>query len=98
MFFDLSSIAAIGALSMLLIHMTVHVGHLRLLKETGASRLLVALAVVSSGSVVALGGYYLIGVSPVLIVWIGGFFALSVAIELLLNRYSARSVTPRSVE
>jgi amino acid transporter len=43
--FDLSSIAAIGAISMLLIHMTTHVGHLRLLKETGAVPILVVLAV-----------------------------------------------------
>ena len=94
--FDLSSIAAIGALSMLLIHMSVHIGHLRLLHQTGASRILVVLAALASGSAALLGGYHLSRTSPMLVVWLGGFFALALTIELIPNRMSGRSVKARS--
>ncbi len=95
-FFDLSSIAAIGALSMLIIHMSVHIGHLRLLDQTRASRVLVALAALTCGAAVALGGYHLARTSPILLVWIVGFFVLSLVVELILNRVTGRSVKARS--
>lgn len=95
-FFDLSSIAAIGALSMLLIHMSVHIGHLRLLHQTGASRVLVALAALASGGAALLGGYHLSRTSPMLVAWVGGFFVLALSIELILNRVSGHSVKARS--
>jgi amino acid transporter len=43
--FDLSEIAAIGSISILFIHTVTHIGHLKLISETGASKLLVVLAV-----------------------------------------------------
>jgi amino acid transporter len=95
-FFDLSSIAAIGALSMLIIHMTVHIGHLRLLGETGAMPALVVLAIAANAGAIAMGAYHLAGISPMPLVWIGTFFALALAIEMALNRITARSVKPRS--
>ncbi len=95
-FFDLSSIAAIGALSMLLIHMSVHIGHLRLLGQTRASRVLVVLAALASGGAALLGGYHLSRTSPMLLVWIVGFFMLSLIVELILNRVAGRSVRARS--
>jgi len=94
--FDLSSIAAIGALSMLLIHMSVHIGHLRLLAQTRAKRVLVALAALASGGAALLGGYYLSRTSAMLLVWVAGFFVLSLIIELILNRISGRTVRARS--
>jgi amino acid transporter len=42
--FDLSQIAAIGSISVLFVHMITHLGHLKLLKKTRASALLVSLA------------------------------------------------------
>jgi len=94
-FFDLSQIAAIGALSMLMIHLTVHVGHLRLLSETGASRALVVAAVVANAAAILLGGWHLLRSAPVLLVWIFGFFATSLVIEILLNRLADRAIFPR---
>lgn len=94
-FFDLGSIAVIGALSMLLIHMTVHVGHLRLIRETGASRGLVALAVVANGAAVGLSAWHMSSRSPMLLVWIAGFFLLALAVEIVLHRATGRSVGPR---
>jgi len=95
-FFDLSSIAAIGAISMLIIHMTVHVGHLRLLKETGASPALIALAILANGAAIALGVWYLFGTDPMLLAWIVGFFSLAFAVEIVLRRTLGRVVKPRA--
>jgi amino acid transporter len=95
-FFDLSSIAAIGALSMLIIHMTTHIAHLRLLKETGAVPSLVVLAVVADAGAILLGAYYLSAASPMLLVWIGVFFAVAAGLEIALHRITSRSVRTRS--
>jgi len=94
-FFDLSAIAAIGALSMLIIHMVVHVGHLRLLKETAASPVLIILAVVSNGAAISLGVYYLSRTSPMLVVWIVAFFVASLLIEIVLKFTTGRTVKAR---
>jgi amino acid transporter len=93
---DLSSIAAIGALSMLIIHMTVHIGHLKLLRETGARPSLVVMAIIANGAAIALGIYHLQRTSPGLLLWIAVFFAIAFGIELLLHRLTARTVEPRS--
>lgn len=50
--FDLSQIAVLGAISILLVHTAVHVGHLRLLGRTGAHRWVVLLAGVSAFAIV----------------------------------------------
>ncbi|MGV6819148.1 MAG: APC family permease [Parvularcula sp.] len=94
-FFDLSAIAQIGALSMLLIHMVTHIGHLRILKQTGAKPILIWLAVLANGAAVALGAYHLATTKPVLLVWVGVFFAGSLAIELALRGLTGRQVTAR---
>jgi amino acid transporter len=95
-FFDLSSIAVIGALSMLIIHMTVHIGHLRLLNETGASKILIVLAIVANGAAISLGGYHLGSTSPILLLWIGAFFILAFLTEIVLNRVTGRKVQARA--
>ncbi len=94
-FLDLSSIAVIGALSMLVIHMTVHIGHLRLLKETGALPTLIVLAVLANAAAILLGVYHLGTTSPILLVWIVGFFILAFVTEMILNRITGRSVKAR---
>lgn len=95
-FFDLSSIAEIGAISMLLIHTVVHLGHLRLIGQTGASRALVVLAVLANGATVSLGLYHLSRTEPGLIGWIAGFFALALLVEIVLHGVTAREVRPRT--
>lgn len=97
-FFDLSAVAEIGALTMLFIHMVAHIGHLRLLKQTGAARLLIWLAVVSNGIAVALGGWHLGATNPALLVWIAGFLAMSLLVEVGLHGATGRKVRPRTPE
>jgi hypothetical protein len=84
-FLDLSAIAIIGALSMLIIHLTVHVGHLRILNETGASRTLVLLAIASNGAAVALGAYHLGATSTCLLLGVGGIVVISFLSESVLH-------------
>lgn len=94
-FFDLSSIAAIGAISMLIIHMTVHIGHLRIIKETGASVALIVLAVAANAAAIALGAYYLFGTAPMTLAWIAAFFVLAFVIEIVLRFALKRVVKAR---
>lgn len=94
-FFDLSQIAAIGALSMLIIHLVVHIGHLRLLGETRALPPVIVMAVVANAATIGLGAYHLARTSPRLLLWIGAFFGLSLVTELLLHRFADRRVEAR---
>lgn len=95
-FFDLSEIAAIGSVSILIVHLIVHIGHLRLLKETGASLAIVVLAVLLNLTAIVLAGIYLSRSSPGLLLYIGGFFAVSVVLELALRRLTGRTVRARA--
>jgi amino acid transporter len=97
-FFDLSQIAVIGALSTLIIHLTVHLGHLRLLSETGAVPALVVLAVLANTITIAAGFCHIAGTSPRLLVWIGTFFAMAFATEIMLHRLAGRTVRARLCE
>lgn len=93
---DLSSIAVIGALSMLIIHMIVHLGHLRLLKETGANRLLILLAIAANAAAIGLGAWHLLDTSPMLLVWVAAFFLQAFGIEFALNLATGRAVQTRA--
>lgn len=95
-FFDLSAIASIGAISMLIIHLVVHVGHLRLVHETRASPLLVSLAVLANAAAIILCCYSLVYASPLLLVWIASFFVLAFATEFILKHLTDRNVLARS--
>jgi len=75
--FDLSSIAAIGAISTLTIHMIVHVGQLRLIDKTGASRAMVLAAIAFNLGAIVLSIIYLSRTEPSIIVWLGAAFLLS---------------------
>lgn len=94
-FFDLSSIAAIGAISTLAIHLIVHVGHLRLLKKTKASVLLVITAIVANLGAIVLSAIYLSGKRPETLYWIVGFFVLAFVAELIFRAATGRIVVRR---
>jgi len=94
-FFDLSEIAAIGSVSILIVHLTVHLGHLRLVRQTGASRPMVALAVVTNFAAIALCVTYLARNAAVVLIFIGGFFAFSAVIEMTMRRLTGRTIRAR---
>ena len=95
LFFDLSEIAAIGSVSILIVHFVVHAGHVRLLRETGAVGLLVVVAALTNLAAIGLSTIYLSGKSPHLLILVGVLFALAVLIELSLRLLTGRSVRPR---
>lgn len=95
-FFDLSAIAAIGALTMLFIHMITHIGHLRLLEQTGASRILVWLAVLANAMALTLGVWHLSSTNPGSLLWIASFIALSYIVETGLHAMTGRKVSART--
>ncbi len=94
-FFDLSSIAAIGAISTLAIHLIVHVGHLRVLKKTKASLIMISTAIAVNLGAIILSAIYLSGKNPVTLYWIVGFFAAAFVAEIVFRIVTGRVVTKR---
>ncbi len=94
-FFDLSSIAAIGAISTLMIHLIVHIGHLRLLDKTKASRVMIWVAILANLGAIILSVIYLSGTHPGNLYWIIGFFAAAFVAELAFRAFTGRIVGKR---
>lgn len=84
-FFDLSEIAAIGSISILFIHAAVHAGHLRRLAQTGASPVLVAAALLATGTAIVLALIYESVHAPYLVYTIAVFMLGALAGELVLR-------------
>lgn len=95
LFFDLTQIAAIGSISILFVHGVTHLGHLRRIDETGASRLVVALAALSSLGAMLLALIYVSRVAPRIVMLLAGLAAFSFGLEFALQRWIGRQVLPR---
>jgi len=95
-FFDLSSIAAIGAISTLVIHMIVHIGHLRLIKKTGAALVMIVAAIAVNLAAIVLSAIYLSGKQPSILAWIVAAFLFAFAIEVALRKITGRVVLKRT--
>ncbi|MEJ2088511.1 MAG: APC family permease [Gammaproteobacteria bacterium] len=93
---DLTSLAVIGSLTILLVHITVHIGHLRIAKETGASKGMVALAIAANLAVVAAVVDYEIAGSPATIVYLVGFVVTALLLEVLVRTWLEREIAARS--
>ena len=92
-FFDLTQIAAIGSISILFIHAVVHIGHFLKIKQTKASKLLVALAVITIITAIILALNYTSEHMPNVGYFIAGGFALAFIIEIILRLVTKRVVT-----
>ncbi|XQW86760.1 APC family permease [Thalassotalea piscium] len=93
--FDLSDIAAIGSISILFIHAITHIGHLKLISETGASKVLVALAALLSLGAMILALIYVNQKSDHVISVFGIFIFLAISIEYILQKVTQRKILPR---
>ena len=93
--FDLSEIAAIGSISILFVHSATHLGHLRLLAKTGASRVLVILAALLSIMAMILALVYVSKKSGNIIGILAGFVLLAAGTEIFLQKIVKREITPR---
>jgi len=94
--FDLAQIAVIGSVTVLLVHAVVHIGHLiRLRRETGASAVLLLLAVVANVAAITVVVSFEIGRRPELLLYILGFVLAGFAAELILQRVRRRTIKAR---
>ncbi|VAW45470.1 hypothetical protein MNBD_GAMMA03-1745 [hydrothermal vent metagenome] len=93
--FDLSDIAAIGSISILFIHAVTHIGHLKLLKQTGASKMLVIIAAALSLVAMVLALIYISQHSDHIVIVLIGFVVAAATIEVALQKIAKREVKPR---
>jgi amino acid transporter len=93
--FDLSEIAAIGSISILFIHAVTHIGHLKLLAQTGASRILVILAVLFSLVAMVLSLIYISRALDHVITILIGFVLVAAITEISLQKINRKEIKPR---
>lgn len=93
--FDLSEIAAIGSISILFVHAVTHIGHLKLVSQTGASRLLVLLAAIFSLLAMVLALVYVCRGTGHVAGILAGFVIIAASTEILLRTIAKREIKPR---
>jgi amino acid transporter len=92
LFFNLNEIAAIGSISILFIHALVHIGHFLKIKKSGASKILVALAIVTIGIAIVLALNYTSKHIPNVGYFIAGGFVLAFLLEIGLRLVTKRVI------
>ncbi len=95
--FDLSEIAAIGSISILFVHTVTHIGHLRIISETGASLILVFSAAMLSFIAMMLALIYISRASDHVLYVLAGFISVASITEILLQKISKKEIRPRVV-
>jgi len=95
--FDLREIAAIGSISVLFIHGITHIGHLKIISKTGASRVLVVIAALLCLAAMAMALFYVLGKSSQVGWVLLGFLLVASAMEIFLQKIYKREVKPRIV-
>jgi len=89
---DLTSIASLASITMILVYFIVNIGHMHLVKETGAKYIIVLLASITSFGVLAMFIYHIFSTSLatglVLLVFIAGAFIM----ELVLEKVNKRKI------
>ena len=93
---DLSEIAAVGSITILIVHLMVHLGHLRLRHETGASLSLIVLAVLVTLVAIGFALTYVLKASPHIVWLVAGSLFTALAAEGLLHRIKDRRIQLRT--
>jgi len=93
---DLTEIAVLGSISILMVHGLVHLGHLRKHKETGANPGVLIAALLASLVSIALAVSFVIRHTPKIIYLLVVFLVVSGGLEWLLQRISGREITART--
>lgn len=94
-FLNLGEIAILGSLSILIVQFITHIGHLRLLKHTNASPILVFLAALANLAAIVLSLRYESTSAPNIVIMMVGFLILSFLIEMLLRIITKKKVALR---
>jgi amino acid transporter len=90
--FDLSGIAMMGSAAFLLVYAAVNAGHLRVLKQTGASALIVWLSIITCLAMFAVLFVYTYGQQPAAIAALVIIAVASFAAEWLYRRWTGRTI------
>ncbi|KPJ96994.1 MAG: amino acid transporter [Gammaproteobacteria bacterium SG8_15] len=93
--FDLSEIAAIGAISVLFVHAVTHIGHLRIISKTRASYVLVVCAIILCLAAMVLALIYVSKQSNQIAFVLLGFLGIAASTEFILKKTHKRAVKPR---
>jgi amino acid transporter len=93
--FDLTEIAAIGSISVLFVHAVTHIGHLKIITKTGASKILVLIAIVLCLVAMVLALIYVNEQSNQVSLILLGFLVIAGSIEFFLQKIYKREVKPR---
>jgi len=88
--FDLSSIASIGSAIALLVFTMVSVGHLRVRRETGASLIVLLIAIASTAVVLTTFAFTTLVDEPATAVTLVAIILLSIIVDLVWKRARAR--------
>ena len=97
LFFNLSEITTVAAIVMLIVQGSTHVAHLNLIKETGAKRSFVLLAIFSMFGVAGLTLYSTYKTMPEIAYYLIAAFALAHAAEYLLRHLHQRTITKQTI-
>ncbi|BBG65954.1 hypothetical protein NNO_1251 [Hydrogenimonas sp.] len=98
LFFSLAEVTTVAALTVLIIQGVVHTGHLFRLKQTGASRLLVASAAASMFAIAILTLIYTSRHDPQIPLYLLGAFAFAFFTEVVLRLVTHRTVNRQIVD
>ncbi len=93
--FDLGEIAAIGAISVLFVHAVTHIGHLRIISRTGASYILIIIAIILCSAAMVLALIYVSKESNQIGLVLLGFVGIAASTEFILKKTKKREVKPR---
>ena len=96
LFFKLNEVAAIGSISILFIHLLVHVGHLLKIKTTRASTFLVIVAILTISIAIVLALIYTSKHIPNVGYYLSGGFFLAFVLEIALRLITKRSISRQS--
>lgn len=95
--FDLSETAIIGSISILFVHAMVHIGHLKIIEKTQASKILVLSALLGTFLAIGLVSWYQYQESPKVLLYVALFIGFSFLIEYFLSKIGSRTVKTRNV-
>jgi len=95
--FDLSEIAAIGSISILFVHTVTHIGHMKIISETGGSLVLVLIAAMLSAIAMILALVYVSKSSGHVVYILVAFISTASITEIVLQKITKREIKPRVV-
>ena len=92
---DLSEVASVGSITILMVHLVVHLGHLKLRHETGASLILILLAILTIVLTIGFALVFAIKDSPYIIWLVAVTLFIAFISEFLIFKLTRRRVQPR---